>query len=150
MSAVLDDGWGGYLVLAGLVVLAHEPWRWLGFVLGRNLTVDSEIFLWVRAVATALVAGLVMKLVVFPAGTLAAVPAWERATALVTGGLMFWLSRRSLAVGVAAGSICLAVLECARDASPVPSPAPKQHCPHFHPPPPPRAAPPAHPCAPPQ
>ena len=110
MSAVLDDGFGGYLVLLAIAVLAHEPWRWLGFVLGRNVQSDSELFLWVRAVATALVAGLVVKLVVFPAGTLAAVPAGIRALALLVGIALFALTRRNLAVGVGGGSLVLAAL----------------------------------------
>lgn len=114
MSAALNDGFGGYLVLLTIAVFAHEPWRWLGFVLGRNLKADSEMFLWVRSVATALVAGLVMKLVVFPAGTLAAVPLWVRAVALIGGMAFFALGRRSLALGVGGGSVLLAVIEWAR------------------------------------
>ena len=113
MNAILNDGFGGYLVLLGIAALAHEPWRWLGFVLGRNVQADSELFLWVRAVATALVSGLVMKLVVFPAGTLAAVPAWMRATALAGGIALFALSRRNLALGVAGGSLLLAGMQAA-------------------------------------
>lgn len=114
MSATLQDGYGGYLVLLAVAALAHEPWRWLGFVLGRNLSADGEVFLWVRAVATALVAGLVMKLLVFPAGTLTQVPSLVRAAALSGGLVMFVMGRQSLALGVAGGSILLALLEVAR------------------------------------
>ena len=114
MSAILQDGFGGYLVLLAVCVFAHEPWRWLGFVLGRNLASDGEAFLWVRAVATALVSGLVMKLVVFPAGTLAAVPLSVRAAALLGGLALYVLGRRSLALGVAGGSVLLAMIEVTR------------------------------------
>ena len=114
MSAVLNDGFGGYLILLGIAALAHEPWRWLGFVLGRNLKAGSEMFLWVRSVATALVSGLVMKLVIFPAGTLAAAPLWVRIAALVGGIAMFAIARRSLALGVGGGSILLAAIEWVR------------------------------------
>jgi branched-subunit amino acid transport protein len=110
MSTVLNDGFGGYLVLFALALFAHEPWRWLGLALGRDISADSEMFLWVRAVATALVSGLVMKLVVFPAGTLAAVPLWVRAVALCTGTAVFFVTRRNLALGVASGAGLLAVL----------------------------------------
>jgi Branched-chain amino acid transport protein (AzlD) len=113
MNAVLNDGFGGYLVLLGLAVLVHEPWRWLGFIVGRHIDEGSEVFLWVRAVATALVAGLVMKLVVLPAGALAAVPGWMRATALLAALSAFVLFRRSLGAGVATGSLMLAALQIA-------------------------------------
>jgi uncharacterized membrane protein len=111
MSTALDDGFGGYLVLFGLALLVHEPWRWLGLLIGRHIDEGSEVFLWVRAVATALVAGLVMKLVVVPVGILAAVPGWMRAAALVSALAVFALSRRSLGIGVASGSLVLAALQ---------------------------------------
>ena len=116
MSASLHDGYGGYLALLAICVIAHEPWRWLGFVLGRNLRVDSEMFLWVRAVATALVSGLSIKLVVFPAGMLATVPLWARLVALVAGLAAYLVSRSNLAMGVAGASAALVLLELARAA----------------------------------
>ena len=117
MISSLQDGFGGYLVLLAICLLAHEPWRWLGYALGRNLDADSEMFLWIRCVATALVSGLVMKLVVFPAGTLAAVPAWVRVSALIGGIAFFVASGRRLILGVAGGSLLLAALEWARSIS---------------------------------
>jgi hypothetical protein len=114
MSSVLNDGYGGYLVLLGLALLAHEPWRWLGFAVGRNIKADGEMFLWVRAVATALVSGLVMKLVVFPAGTLAAVPLWVRVIALCAGIAVFLATRRNLGLGVATGAGLLVMMQWVR------------------------------------
>lgn len=114
MTGGFHDGYGGYLVLLAICAVAHEPWRWMGFVLGRNLSVASPIFLWVRAVATALVSGLVMKLVVFPAGTLASVPGSVRLTALVGGLALYRLCGNRLAAGVAGGSVLLAAIEFAR------------------------------------
>jgi Branched-chain amino acid transport protein (AzlD) len=111
MNPVLNDGFGGYLVLLGLALCAHEPWRWMGFALGRNISTDGELFLWVRAVATALVAGLVMKLAVFPAGALAAVPLWVRMVALCVGISVFLATRRNLALGVASGAGLLALVQ---------------------------------------
>ena len=108
MSPVLADGFGGYAVLLAIIVVAHEPWRWLGFLLGRNLSADSETFLWVRSVATALVAGLVMKLVLFPAGMLATVPLWTRVLALA-GGVALYALGRNLALGVAGGAGLIAL-----------------------------------------
>jgi hypothetical protein len=116
MTSALNDGYGGYLVLFAIVVLAHEPWRWFGFLLGRNLRIDSQMFLWVRCVATALVSGLVMKLLFFPAGTLATVPLWQRLAGLTGGTLLYVLAGRRLAVGVVGGSALLLALEAFRAA----------------------------------
>ena len=114
MNAGLLDGYGGYFVLSAIVLLAHEPWRWLGFALGRNIKADGEVFLWVRAVATALVSGMVTKLVLLPAGTLASVPLAVRGAALLGGIAIYTATRRSLALGVGGGSAILALIEWMR------------------------------------
>jgi hypothetical protein len=64
----LDDGFGGYLVLFAAGFLATEIWRWLGLLVGSRLDIAGEVFQWVRAVATALVAGMVVRMLLFPAG----------------------------------------------------------------------------------
>jgi branched-subunit amino acid transport protein len=106
MSATAD-GLAGYLVLLGLAVLAHEPWRWLGYALGRGLDGNSEIFLWVRAVATALVAALVTRIVIFPPGALAGVPAWLRIAAFAAGVVIFFASGRRLGIGILGGAVVM-------------------------------------------
>ena len=57
------------LILAGF--LPSEVWRWLGVVFARGLDEDSEIVVWVRAVATAILAGVIAKLTIFAPGVLA-------------------------------------------------------------------------------
>lgn len=109
--SVLNDGFGGYLVLAMIGFLVHEPWRWLGLVLGRNLTVDSEMFLWVRSVAAALIAGLVFRLMLFPVGALANVSPPLRTAALVLAGIVFFATKRSMGLAVAAGALSIIGLQ---------------------------------------
>lgn len=92
-----------YLIIVGVALLAHEPWRWLGVALGRNLSEDDAIFLWVRAVSTALVAGLVARLVVFPAGALETVPLWVRLVSIGGAAAGYFVFRRSLGFGVVVG-----------------------------------------------
>lgn len=106
---ILGDGLSTTLILLAIAAFAHEPWRWLGLYLGRDLDVASELFLWVRAVATALVAGLVMRMTLFPAGDLAAVPVAVRALAFAVGIAAYFWWRRNLAVGVAAGAGALLI-----------------------------------------
>jgi hypothetical protein len=110
MSGLADDGFGGYLVLTLDGFLAHEPWRWLGLVLGRTLPADSEIFQWARAVATALVAALVMRLILFPAGALAGVELPLRLGAFAAGIACFFAGGRSMGLGVAGGAGALVML----------------------------------------
>ena len=95
-----------YLVLIFAGFLPHEAWRWLGVVLSRGLDEGSELIVWVRAVAIAILTGVVAKIVVFSPGALAGVPLWVRISAAVLGMLAFFL-RQSVMVGVAAGTGCL-------------------------------------------
>lgn len=99
----------GTLIFLLVAALAHEPFRWLGLYLGRSLPSDSEFFVWVRAVATALVAALVMRLIMFPAGDLAEVSIWVRAVAALGGVAIYFAAKRSLAAGVGGGAIVLIV-----------------------------------------
>ena len=96
-----------YLALLLLGFLPSEMWRWLGVALGRGLDEDSEIILWVRGVATALVAGVVARIVLIPPGALATVPMEVRVAAIVIGFLAFLLIRRSAFAGVLVGEAVL-------------------------------------------
>jgi hypothetical protein len=96
-----------YLILILVGFLPSEVWRWLGIVLGRGLDENSEIILWVRGVATALIAGVVARIVFIPPGALASVPLSVRIVALGGGFLAFLLIRRSAFAGVVAGELLL-------------------------------------------
>ena len=60
-----------------------------------------------RAVALALVAGLVSRMVLFPAGALANVPTAIRLGAFAGGIALYFLARRNLAAGVVGGAALL-------------------------------------------
>jgi hypothetical protein len=98
---------GPYLALILVGFLPNEIWRWLGVIAARGLDEDSEILVWVRAVATAILAGVIAKIVFFPPGALAAVAAPVRVGALVLGFLGFLAIRRSVFAGVAVGELAL-------------------------------------------
>jgi hypothetical protein len=91
-----------YVALILLGVLPTEMWRWLALVVGRGLDENSEILVWVRAVATATLAAVVAKLAFFPAGALAALPLEWRAGAFVAGIAAYFLGRKSVLYGVLA------------------------------------------------
>src|SRR5204862_5856251 len=82
-----------YLILIVIGFLPSEVWRWLGIALGRGLDEQSEIILWVRAVATALIAGVIARIVLIPPGALAGVPLSVRRSEEHTSELQ---SRRDL------------------------------------------------------
>ena len=65
-----------------------------------RLDVSGAPFQWVRAVATALVSGLVTRMLFFPAGALVEVPLALRLGAFAGGVSLYFLLRRN--VGAAA------------------------------------------------
>lgn len=96
-----------YLLLILVGFLPNEIWRWLGVIASRGLDEDSEVVLWVRAVATAILAGVIARLIIFAPGALASVPLGVRLLAITIGFAAFVLARRSAFVGVAAGEAAL-------------------------------------------
>ncbi len=102
--------WGGYLPFFIAGFMASEPWRWAGALIGRDLDPNSQVFVWVRAVSSAIVAGLVARIVVFPTGALAAMSAPTRYGAAVIGIAAFFAFRKSLGAGVAMGTLALLFL----------------------------------------
>ena len=106
MNAVVHELWP-YLMLVLLGFLPNEVWRWLGLVLARGLNEESEVVVWSRAVATAILAGVIAKLIVFPPGALTAIPLGVRVGAAVCGFVGFLLVKRSVFAGVVAGEVAL-------------------------------------------
>jgi hypothetical protein len=106
MSGLGEGGWSYlYLFVAGFC--ATQPWRYLGVILSRDVREDAEILVWVRAVSTALVAGLVARMVLLPAGALASVALNVRVGAFAFGCFVFFAMRKSLAAGVLSGAVAL-------------------------------------------
>jgi hypothetical protein len=98
-----------YLLLVLVGFLPNEIWRVLGLVLARGINEDSELVIWSRGVATAILAGVIAKLIVFSTGALAAVPLGVRLGAALCGFLAYLLARRSLFAGIAAAEAVLLV-----------------------------------------
>jgi hypothetical protein len=101
------DGLWGYLVLVMVGFLPSDLWRVLGVLVGRGIDEESELLVWVRAVATGVLAGVIAKIAFFPPGSLAAIPLSVRLAAIVCGFLVFILVRRSVFAGLLAGEAVL-------------------------------------------
>jgi hypothetical protein len=96
-----------YLVLVLVGFLPSDIWRFLGLVAARGLAEDSEFVAWVRAVAVAVLAGVIAKIVVFAPAALAVVPLPVRLAAIACGFGVFLLARGSVFAGVVAGEAVL-------------------------------------------
>ena len=108
MNPALTELWP-YLVLVLAGFLPNEIWRLLGLVLARGLNEDSQIVVWSRAVATALLAGVVAKLILFANGALTTVPLSVRVGAAVLGFVAFAALKRSVFAGVIVGEAALLI-----------------------------------------
>jgi len=106
-AGLLGQGLTTYVMLLLLGAVMTEPWRWAGVWLARDLDVESEVFRWVKAVSTALVAGLVARMVVFPIGALAEVAPWIRYAAFGAGLAVYVFAGRHILWGVLAGTATL-------------------------------------------
>jgi hypothetical protein len=104
MSA--SDLWP-YALLLLVGFLPNEIWRWLGIVLARGLDEDADIVVWVRAVATAVLAGVIARIIVLPPGALAGVGLPVRVGAMALGFAGFLALRRSPFAGIVIGEAAL-------------------------------------------
>lgn len=98
-----------YLALLLVGVLPNEAWRILGMAVGRSLDENSEPFVWLKAVATGLLAAVIAQLVLSPPGQLASLPISVRLGATLAGFLGFLLLRRSTLAGLLIGVGALVV-----------------------------------------
>jgi hypothetical protein len=105
MSAVTEFWPYFAMILVGF--LPNEVWRWAAVVLAGGLDERSEILIWVRAVATAILAGVIAKLTLVPSGALAGTPVALRLAAIAVGFAAFYALRRSVLAGVVAGVAAL-------------------------------------------
>lgn len=106
LSGFVGD-WHALLILVVAGFLPNEVWRWAGLWFGSGVDEGSEVLVWVRAVATAILAGVISQILVQPPGALAAVPEWLRYGAVAAGFVAFMLTRRSTFAGVLCGEIVL-------------------------------------------
>ena len=106
MNALSADLWP-YLLLVLVGFLPNEIWRVFGFLAGRKIDEGAEILVWVRAVATAMLAGVLAQLVLSTTGALALIPVGVRVGAAVIGFAAFLIARRSVFAGIVAGELAV-------------------------------------------
>jgi branched-subunit amino acid transport protein len=106
MSDFIGD-WHALLILLIAGVIPNQIWRMLGLWFGGSLDEGSELLVWVRAVATAILAGVIAQILVQPPGALASIPGWLRYAAVAAGFAAFLVTRRSTLAGVVCGELVM-------------------------------------------
>ena len=106
MTGFIGD-WHALAILFVAGVIPNQIWRMLGLWFGGGIDENSELLVWVRAVATAILAGIIAQLVVQPPGALASVPDWLRYGAVAAGFTAFMLARKSIFTGVIVGEVVM-------------------------------------------
>jgi hypothetical protein len=106
----IDAWWWPFVFILAGGWLVTDCWRYLGVVFGGRLAEDSELLVLVRAVATALVAGVVGNLIFFPTGALAATPVMIRVVAVAAGFAAYLALGRKIIVGIVAAEAVFAAL----------------------------------------
>lgn len=105
----IDSIWWqfAFILVAGWI--ATDLWRVLGVFLGRRIDETAEVLVFVRAVATALVAAVIAQLVIAPGGSLAAETSLALRLAAIGAGFGVYLFvRRQVFAGVLASVAVLA------------------------------------------
>jgi hypothetical protein len=98
-----------YLAVILVGFLPSEIWRWLSVMVAHRIDEGSELFRLVRSVATALLVGVVLKIVATPARELAAVPMWARGGAFLLAAAAFFAFRRSVFAAILAGEAAIVI-----------------------------------------
>jgi branched-subunit amino acid transport protein len=105
------------LELALLVVacgLGTYLWRGIGLLISGRVRVDSEFFVWAGCVAYAMIAGLTVRIMLLPSGTLAQTLLSERLIACGAALVVYFAVGRNLFVGIATGFAALVALSSLR------------------------------------
>ena len=106
----IDAWWWPYLFILVAGFAATDVWRFLGVYLGGRVREGGALLDWVGCVAYAILAGLIARMILLPAGPLAATSMAERAGATVLGLAVFLLFRRNVLLGVSAGAGALTLM----------------------------------------
>lgn len=102
-----DQPWWPFLFILLAGWLPTDIWRFLGVYLAGHVREDSPFLVFARTLATALVAAVIAKLVLYPEGTLATTPLALRLSAMALGFLVYVTLGRKVYRGVIAGEALL-------------------------------------------
>ncbi|MCR4267321.1 AzlD domain-containing protein [Nitratireductor sp. ZSWI3] len=103
----IDAWWWPFVFILVAGWLATDGWRFLGVYLGGKMSEESDILVFVRCIATALVAAVIANLLVFPGGALADSPLALRIAAAAVSFGTYLAARKNILLGILAGEAVL-------------------------------------------
>ena len=84
--------------------------RFLGVVSSEKIDSTSKIFRWFNCIAYSILAALIARIVIFPAGVLDEADLWIRLFVLIISIIIFIISKRNLVYPTVLSAILLALL----------------------------------------
>lgn len=106
---MMETGMNTYLLIFLLGTLPTIVWRFMGVYFAEKIDEDSEALHWVKTVASALIAALVARIMMVPAGQLAQTAFSSRLIAMAIGVAVF--ARLGLGPAICSGLVTLYLLE---------------------------------------
>ena len=95
-----SDWWWPFLFILLAGALPTYIFRVMGVIVGGRVREDSQALVFVRCVATALVAGVIAQLILYPNGELANSPMWLRVGSAGAGFAAYLIAGKRLLVGI--------------------------------------------------
>ncbi len=84
--------------------------RFLGVVTSEKIDAKSKIFRWFNCIAYSILAALIARIVIFPAGVLEEADLWIRLIVIIISIIIFIISKRNLVYPTVLSAILLALL----------------------------------------
>jgi branched-subunit amino acid transport protein len=84
--------------------------RFLGVVSSEKIDVTSKIFRWFNCIAYSILAALIARIVIFPAGVLEEAELWVRLIVVILSIILFFFSKKNLVYPTVLSAILLSLL----------------------------------------
>ena len=84
--------------------------RFLGVVSSEKIDVKSKIFRWFNCIAYSILAALIARIVIFPAGVLEEADLWLRLIVIIISIIIFIISKKNLVYPTVLSAILLSLL----------------------------------------
>ena len=84
--------------------------RFLGVVSSEKIDATSKIFRWFNCIAYSILAALIARIVIFPAGVLEEAELWTRLIVVILSIILFFFSKKNLVYPTILSAILLSLL----------------------------------------
>ena len=84
--------------------------RFLGVVSSEKINATSKIFRWFNCIAYSILAALIARIVIFPAGVLEEAELWVRLIVIIISIIVFFITKKNLVYPTVLSAILLSLL----------------------------------------